>query len=84
MFVQLILENIWSVYEAIVIRRFVFLFDYKKTKLFFYFSDNEKLGKIATSIGAKLTPRDIAHTDPYVPLHLLFNQWLPVASAVFG
>ncbi|CAF4603975.1 unnamed protein product, partial [Rotaria magnacalcarata] len=49
---------------------------------FFFFSDNEKLEKIAASIGAKLTPRDIRHTDPYVPLHLLFNQWLPIASAV--
>ncbi|CAF4550558.1 unnamed protein product [Rotaria sp. Silwood1] len=66
MFVQCILENLWSVYETIIIRR-----------------DNEKLEKIATSIGAKLTPRDIRHTDPYVPLHLLFNQWLPIASAVF-
>ncbi|CAF0768983.1 unnamed protein product [Rotaria sordida] len=66
MFVQCILENLWSVYETIIIRR-----------------DNEKLEKIATSIGAKLTPRDIRHTDPYVPLHLLFNQWLPIAPAVF-
>ncbi|CAF5182316.1 unnamed protein product, partial [Rotaria magnacalcarata] len=66
MFVQCILENLWSVYETIIIRR-----------------DNEKLEKIAASIGAKLTPRDIRHTDPYVPLHLLFNQWLPIASAVF-
>jgi hypothetical protein len=32
MFVQLILENIWSVYEAIVIQRFVYLFDYKKNE----------------------------------------------------
>ncbi|CAF1124620.1 unnamed protein product [Rotaria magnacalcarata] len=66
MFVQCILENLWSVYETIIIRR-----------------DNEKIEKIAASIGAKLTPRDIRHTDPYVPLHLLFNQWLPIASAVF-
>ncbi|CAF4172455.1 unnamed protein product [Rotaria sordida] len=66
MFVQFILENLWSVYEAIIIR-----------------PDNEKLEKIATSIGATLTPRDIQHTDPSVPLHLIFNQWLPIASAVF-
>ncbi|CAF4478077.1 unnamed protein product [Rotaria sp. Silwood2] len=66
MFVQFIFENLWSVYEAIIIRR-----------------DNGKLEKIAASIGAKLTPRDIQHTDPYVPLHLIFNQWLPIASAVF-
>ncbi|CAF1445462.1 unnamed protein product, partial [Rotaria sordida] len=66
MFVQFILGNLWSVYEAIIIRR-----------------DNEKLEKIATSIGATLTPRDIQHTDPSVPLHLIFNQWLPIASAVF-
>ena len=49
-----------------------------------YFSDNEKIEKIATSIGAKLNPRDVRHTDPHVPLQLLFQQWLPVASAVFG
>jgi hypothetical protein len=48
------------------------------------FRDNEKLEKIAAAIGAKLTPRDIRHTDPYVPLHLVFHQWLPIASAVFG
>ncbi|UJR28421.1 hypothetical protein I4U23_009661 [Adineta vaga] len=66
MFVQFILENIWSVYETIITRR-----------------DNEKLEKIVASIGAKLIPRDIGHSDPCVPLHLLFNQWLPVASAVF-
>ncbi len=28
MFVQFILENIWNVYEAIIIRRFVFRFSF--------------------------------------------------------
>ena len=51
---------------------------------FCLFSDNDKLEKIAATIGAKLTPRDIRHTDPYVPLHLIFHQWLPIARAVFG
>lgn len=53
-------------------------------KNFEFSSDHEKLEKIAAAIGAKLTPRDIRHTDPYVPLHLIFNQWLPIATAVFG
>ncbi|CAF0726325.1 unnamed protein product [Didymodactylos carnosus] len=65
LFVQFILENVWSVYESIIQRR-----------------DNDKVEKIALSVNANLSSKDIRHTDPHVPLRLLFNQWLPIAPAV--
>ncbi|XP_046400557.1 elongation factor-like GTPase 1 isoform X2 [Ischnura elegans] len=65
LFVQLILESLWSLYDTVIIRK-----------------DKEKIPKIAESLGIKLSPRDLRHTDCKVQLQALFSQWLPLANAI--
>ncbi|XP_061193189.1 elongation factor-like GTPase 1 [Saccostrea echinata] len=65
LFVQFVLDNLWSVYDSIFIRR-----------------DKEKTEKIVTSLGLKIPPRDMRHSDGRVQLQAVCSQWLPVSSAV--
>ncbi|XP_040058620.2 elongation factor-like GTPase 1 [Gasterosteus aculeatus] len=65
LFVQLVLDNIWSLYDAVVTRR-----------------DKEKVEKVVTSLGIKVLPRDLRHSDPKVLLSAVCSQWLPVSQAV--
>ena len=44
--------------------------------------DKEKIKKIATTLGLKMTPREFSHTDRSVQLSAIFTQWLPLAGAV--
>lgn len=64
---QLILENLWALYDVIALRR-----------------DKEKLEKIISNLGIKLTTRDLKHTDCKVQLQAVCSQWLPVAKTVLG
>ncbi|MBN3290122.1 EFL1 GTPase, partial [Polypterus senegalus] len=54
LFVQLVLDNIWSLYEAVVIKR-----------------DKEKVEKIVSSLGLRVSDRDLRHTDPKVLLNAI-------------
>ena len=65
LFVQLVLENIWQVYNTIVERK-----------------DTDKLQKIVNSLGIKMTPRDMRHTDTKVKLNIVCSQWMPLAKSV--
>ncbi|XP_056591298.1 LOW QUALITY PROTEIN: elongation factor-like GTPase 1 [Triplophysa dalaica] len=67
LFVQLVLDNIWSLYDAVVTRR-----------------DKEKVEKMVTSLGLKVMPRDLRHSDPKVLLCAICSQWLPVSQAVLS
>ncbi|KAM9410199.1 elongation factor-like GTPase 1 [Pholidichthys leucotaenia] len=67
LFVQLVLDNIWSLYDAVVIRR-----------------DKEKVEKVLTSLGLKVSARDSRHSDPKVLLGAICSQWLPVSRAVLA
>ncbi|KAK9971344.1 hypothetical protein ABG768_024716 [Culter alburnus] len=67
LFVQLVLDNIWSMYDAVVTRR-----------------DKEKVEKMVTSLGVKVLPRDLKHSDPKVLLSAICSQWLPVSQAVLS
>ncbi|XP_030621732.1 elongation factor-like GTPase 1 isoform X2 [Chanos chanos] len=67
LFVQLVLDNIWSLYENVVTRR-----------------DKEKVEKMVTSLGVKVTARDLRHSDPKVLLSAICSQWLPVSRAVLS
>ncbi len=44
--------------------------------------DKDKIKKIATTLGLKMTPREFSHTDRSVQLGAIFTQWLPLAGAV--
>ncbi|XP_053321413.1 elongation factor-like GTPase 1 [Spea bombifrons] len=64
LFVQLILDNIWSLYDAVIKR------------------EKEKIEKIVSSLGLKISPRDSRHSDPKVQVNAIFSQWLPLSEAV--
>lgn len=65
LFVSLILEQIWSVYDACLTNR-------------------EKLEKIITTIGAKLSPRDLRAKDHKQVVNLVMSQWIPLSHALLG
>jgi len=44
--------------------------------------DKEKVEKMVTSLGIKVMPRDLKHSDPKVLLSAICGQWLPVSQAV--
>ena len=47
-----------------------------------FYRDKDKIKKITTALGLKMTPREFSHTDRTVQLSAIFTQWLPLASAV--
>ncbi|KAK7465188.1 hypothetical protein BaRGS_00037651 [Batillaria attramentaria] len=67
LFVQLVLDNIWAVYDAIIEKR-----------------DKAMTEKIIKSLGLKIAPRDMRHSDPRVQLNAVISQWLPVSEAVLS
>ncbi|XP_041836893.1 elongation factor-like GTPase 1 isoform X2 [Melanotaenia boesemani] len=67
LFVQLVLDNIWSLYDAVITRR-----------------DKEKVEKVVSSLGIKVAPRDLRHSDSKVLLSAICSQWLPVSQAVLS
>ncbi|KAF1815797.1 putative ribosome biogenesis protein Ria1 [Eremomyces bilateralis CBS 781.70] len=69
MFVQLVLENIWAVYDATVTGN-----DGK--------GDPELLKKITKSLNITLPPHILRSRDPRALLTALFAAWLPLSTAV--
>ncbi|KAG7194696.1 Cytoplasmic GTPase/eEF2-like protein (ribosomal biogenesis) [Scheffersomyces spartinae] len=67
LFVSLILEPIWAVYQNCVMDR-----------------DEEKLEKIITKLGVKVSDRDLRSKDPRNLLSLVMSQWLPLSHALLG
>lgn len=66
LFVQLVLENIWSLYEAVTQK------------------EKEKVEKIVSSLGLKISSRDSHHYDAKVHLNAICRQWLPLSNAVLS
>lgn len=67
LFVQIVLENIWSVYDAVCVRK-----------------DKDMIEKIITSLGLKVSARDMKHNDPKVQIKAITTEWLPLSDAVLG
>jgi len=67
LFVQCILDNIWSIYDAVTLNR-----------------DVDKIGKITTSLGLKITARDAKYADTRIHLHAIFTQWLSLSNALLN
>lgn len=65
MFVQFVLENIWAVYDSVIIN-----------------NNREKIEKIVKSLQLKVLPRDMRSKDTRTLLTSMFNQWLPLSTAV--
>jgi len=66
LFVQFILDNIWSVYEAVSQRR----------------ENPEKIEKIVKSLNLKISIRDSKSSESNAHLSAIFRQWLPLSNAV--
>ncbi|XP_073509236.1 elongation factor-like GTPase 1 isoform X3 [Phyllobates terribilis] len=66
LFVQLILDNMWSLYDAVMKR------------------EKEKIDKIVSSLGLKISARESRHSDPKVHVNAICNQWLPISQAVLN
>ncbi|KAF2453575.1 hypothetical protein BDY21DRAFT_121148 [Lineolata rhizophorae] len=69
MFVQLVLENVWAVYEATT--------GGDKGK-----GDPELLTKITRSLSISLPPHLLRSRDPRAILTAVFSQWLPLSTAI--
>jgi len=67
LFVQFILDNLWTVYDAILEKK-----------------DKDRIDKIVSSLGLKLSARDTRHTDPRSHLQAVLRQWLPLSDAILG
>ncbi|QWU90212.1 hypothetical protein CA3LBN_004573 [Candidozyma haemuli] len=67
LFVSLVLEQIWNIYDACVLNR-----------------DDEKLEKITSKLGSKLSPRDLRSTDYKALLNSIMSQWIPLSHALLG
>ncbi|KAF8451842.1 putative ribosome biogenesis protein Ria1 [Terfezia claveryi] len=70
MFVQLVLETIWAVYESTVLKSRASC------------RDQEKVEKIVKSLNLKVLPRDMKSKDTKALLTTIFAQWLPLSTAV--
>ncbi|QEL63182.1 hypothetical protein CJJ09_005378 [Candidozyma auris] len=67
LFVSLVLEQIWNIYDACYLNR-----------------DDEKLEKITSKLGSKLSPRDLRSTDHKALLNSIMSQWIPLSHAILG
>ncbi|KAB8343178.1 hypothetical protein FH972_022768 [Carpinus fangiana] len=69
MFVQLVLESIWAIYDAVIGG------DNGR-------GDPAKTEKITTSLGIKLPPHLLRSRDPRAILTAIFAAWIPLSTAV--
>lgn len=93
LFVQFVLENIWAVYENVVMNPCVslcfptsanFQLQYDRSNApLFPNSNPEKIAKIVTSLSLKILPRDLRSKDTRYTLQLIFSQWLSLSTCTF-
>ncbi|KAI0269862.1 P-loop containing nucleoside triphosphate hydrolase protein [Gloeopeniophorella convolvens] len=65
LFVQFVLENIWAVYDGVLLN-----------------PNPEKVSKIVSTLNLKIPPRELNSKDRAGLLSLIFNQWLPLSTAI--
>ncbi|CAG8449795.1 15490_t:CDS:10 [Acaulospora morrowiae] len=65
MFAQFVLDNIWKVYDAIIVN-----------------NNREKIEKIVKTLDLKVLARDMRSKDTRTLLTSIFNQWLPLSTAI--
>jgi len=46
--------------------------------------DQLKIDKILEKLNSKVSPRDLKHSDPKVPITSVLTQWLPLSNAVLS
>lgn len=84
LFVQFILENIWAVYENVMINPYVGeIFKLVFDLTLYSCSNPVKVDKIIASLALKIRPQDLRSKDPRNLLLSIFAQWLPLAASTF-
>ncbi|KAK4705835.1 ribosome assembly protein 1, partial [Phenoliferia sp. Uapishka_3] len=88
LFVQFILENIWAVYDAVVLNKYgLAVFSSHGCLLtescLFFPSNPVKVDKIVASLSIKVRPQDLRSKDSRNLLLSIFSQWLPLAPSTF-
>lgn len=66
MFVKMILEPIWQLYDIAVIQG----------------DSGKAAKMAARALGVEVTPREVSAKDPRVTLSLIMNKWLPLPDAI--
>ena len=94
LFVQFVLENMWAVYDAVLLNRSAPTHNHyihiPGSKLHIYWviacchRDKARIEKIVSSMNLKISARDSRHTDPRIHLFAICSQWLPLATATLG
>ena len=91
MFVQLVLDNIWAVYEATTggvkgkgyVKALLSLYEMVQlTNLFLISSDAGMVEKITKSLSLTIPPHILRSRDPRALLTTLFAAWLPLSTAL--
>ena len=65
LFVQLVLDNIWALYQTVLVDK-----------------DKTKLEKMVSTLGLKVSARDMKSADLKQLLQAVMSNWLPLAVAV--
>ena len=65
LFVQLVLDNIWALYQTVLVDK-----------------DKAKLEKMVSTLGLKVSARDMKSADLKQLLQAVMSNWLPLAIAV--
>lgn len=86
LFVQFVLENIWAVYDAIVLNPCVPFSLYRPEHYILKFvsnsSNSEKVTKIVGALNLKIPLRDLKSKDTRHLLSLVFSQWLSLSTCI--
>ena len=82
LFVQFILENIWAVYDGVILNKWV-SFTSRCAGSDGFCSNPITVDKIVASLGIKVRPQDLRSKDARNLLLAIFSQWLPLAPSTF-
>jgi len=82
LFVQVILENIWAVYDAVVLNPCVSSHLMSSCVKILLARNSEKVAKIVTTLNLKLTPREVNSKDSRSLLSMIFSRWLSLSTCI--
>lgn len=82
LFVQFVLENIWAVYDSVVINTYAHHRIMRNTYSPAQYRNPDKVEKIVKTLSLKILPRDLRSNDTRNLLQLIFTQWLSLSTGI--
>jgi ribosome assembly protein 1 len=85
LFVQIVLENIWAVYDAVVINPYVnspSIYIHTLTVTCFCLSNPDKVPKIVSALGLQISSRELNSRDSRQLLSTIFSKWLSLSTCL--